>query len=66
MLVLALMLAQAQPLPQLQPKQGSQDGARPQVNVRCVADSFGNYTCTDGSRVIRDSFGNVTVIPGRK
>jgi hypothetical protein len=35
-------------------------------NVRCVQDSFGNLTCTDGSRGIRDSFGNVTVIPGRR
>lgn len=39
---------------------------RPPANVRCVADSFGNYTCSDGSRVIKDSFGNFTVIPGRK
>jgi hypothetical protein len=38
----------------------------PPANVRCVQDSFGNYTCSNGSRVIRDSFGNVTVIPGRK
>ena len=36
------------------------------ANVRCIKDSFGNYTCTDGSRVIQDSFGNVTVIPGRR
>jgi hypothetical protein len=36
------------------------------ANVRCVKDGFGNYACTDGSRVIRDSFGNVTIIPGRK
>jgi hypothetical protein len=42
------------------------DRARPQGNVRCVKDRFGNYTCTDGSRVIKDSFGNVTVIPGRR
>lgn len=35
-------------------------------NVRCVADSFGNYTCTDGSRVLRDSSGGFTVIPGRR
>jgi hypothetical protein len=41
-------------------------GAVVPPNVRCVADSFGNYTCTDGSRILRDSFGNVTVIPGRK
>lgn len=38
----------------------------PAPNVRCAADSFGNYSCSDGSRVIRDSFGNVTAIPGRK
>ena len=38
----------------------------PQENVRCIKDSFGNYSCSDGSRVIRDSFGNVTVIPGRR
>ena len=38
----------------------------PPANVRCVPDSFGNLSCSDGTRVIRDSFGNVTVIPGRK
>jgi hypothetical protein len=59
MLVLAVLLAQA----------GAHSPAAKTVvppNVRCVADSFGNYTCSDGSRVIRDSFGNFTVIPGRK
>ena len=35
-------------------------------NLRCVRDSFGNYTCSDGSRVLRDSNGNVIVVPGRK
>jgi hypothetical protein len=62
MLLLVVMLAQAVPLPS-HPKDKTNV---PPPNVRCVADSFGNYTCTDGSRVIRDSFGNVTVIPGRK
>jgi hypothetical protein len=58
MLVLAVLLAQA----------GAHSPAKPVVppNVRCVADSFGGFTCSDGSRVIRDSFGNVTVIPGRR
>jgi hypothetical protein len=37
-----------------------------QQNVRYVKDSFGNYTGSDGSRVIRDSNGNVIVVPGRK
>jgi hypothetical protein len=35
-------------------------------NVRCVADSFGGWSCSDGSRIVRDSFGNVVVIPGRR
>ena len=39
---------------------------QPQENVRCIKDSIGNYSCSDGSRVIRDSNGNVTVIPGRR
>jgi hypothetical protein len=38
---------------------------QPQQNVRCIKDSFGNYTCTDGTRVIHDSFDNPIVIPGR-
>jgi len=33
---------------------------------RCVKDSFGNYTCTDGSRILYDSFGNIIVVPGGK
>ena len=37
-----------------------------QQNGQYVKDSFGNYTCSDGSRVIRDSNGNVIVVPGRK
>jgi hypothetical protein len=35
-----------------------------QQNVQYVKDSFGNYTGSDGSRVIRDSNGNVIVVPG--
>jgi hypothetical protein len=35
-------------------------------NMRCVKDSFGNLSCTDGTRVLRDSFGNVVVVPGRR
>jgi hypothetical protein len=35
-------------------------------NVRCIKDSFGNYTCTDGTRVIHDSFDNPIVIPPRR
>jgi hypothetical protein len=46
--------------------QGKPNHFHPPANVRCVADSFGNYSCSDGSRVIRDSFGHFTVIPGRK
>jgi hypothetical protein len=34
--------------------------------VRCVEDSSGNYTCSDGSRIVKDSSGNFTVIPARK
>ena len=61
MLLLIVLLAQASAgMPSL-PKQ-----YEPPANVRCVKDSFGNYTCTDGSRVIRDSLGNVTVIPGQR
>jgi hypothetical protein len=45
----------AQPKPQPQPQ-----------TVRCIKDSFGNYTCTDGTRVIHDSFDNPIVIPPRK
>jgi hypothetical protein len=48
------------------PPVAGREGVRSQANVRCVKDSFGNYSCSDGSRVIRDSAGNVTVIPGRK
>jgi hypothetical protein len=63
--LLVTLLDQAQPLPAKsvvgQPKHF---GAPP--NVRCVQDSFANYSCSDGSRVIRDSNGNVTVIPGRR
>ena len=39
---------------------------QPQQNVRCIKDSFGNYTCTDGARVIHDSFDNAIVIPPRR
>jgi hypothetical protein len=34
--------------------------------VRCIKDSFGNYTCTDGTRVIHDSFDNAIAIPPRR
>ncbi len=43
-----------QPKPQPQPQ-----------NVRCIKDSFGNYTCTDVTRVIHDSFDNPIVLPPR-
>jgi len=66
MLLIALLLAQAQPAVPARPTDGRSTQSRPQENVRCIKDSFGNYSCSDGSRVIRDSFGNVTVIPGRK
>jgi hypothetical protein len=35
-------------------------------NVRCVKDSFGNYTCDNGTRIIKDSFDNFTIIPGKE
>jgi hypothetical protein len=57
---------QAQPAPQARPADGRPKQVEAPANVRCVADSFGNYSCSDGSRVIRDTFGNVMVIPGRK
>lgn len=52
----ALMLAQAFPVP----------APRQQENIRCVKDSFGNYTCNDGTRYLIDSFGNVIIIPPKK
>jgi len=64
MLVLAaVLLAQASPPPTPHPLPAQ---PRQQENIRCIKDSFGNYTCTDGTRYLKDSFGNVTVIPGRK
>jgi hypothetical protein len=57
---------QAQPAPPARSVDSRPNQVEAPANVRCIKDSFGNYTCTDGSRVIRDSFGNVTVIPGRK
>ena len=60
MLLLAVLLAQA--LPDRAP---AREVPRQQENVRCIKDSFGNYTCTNGDRVLRDSFGNVIVVPGR-
>ena len=60
MLVLAVLLAQATP------SHPPAKGTTVPPNVRCVADSFGNYTCSDGSRIVRDSFGNFTMVPGRK
>jgi hypothetical protein len=56
-----LLLAQARPEPPPVPVPRSSEG----VN-RCIRDSFGNYTCTDGTRVIRDSFGNYTIIQPRR
>ena len=37
----------------------------PPQNVRCIKDSFGNYTHR-WTRVIHDSFDTVFVIPGRE
>ena len=37
----------------------------PREAGRCIQDSFGNLTCTDGTRIIKDSFGNYTIIPPR-
>lgn len=33
--------------------------------VRCIKDSFGNLSCTDGTRVIKGSFGNYIGIPSQ-
>ena len=62
----ALLLALAVPclVAVAQAQQPPKQQQQPQ-NVRCIKDSFGNYTCTDGTRVIRDSFDNTIVIPGR-
>jgi hypothetical protein len=60
MLLLVVLLAP------VVPSVPSKDRAPVVPNVRCAPDSFGNYSYSDGSRVIRDSFGNVTVIPGRR
>lgn len=61
MMLLAVLLAQAMPPVKERPRE-----YMPPANVRCIQDSFGNHSCTDGSRVVRDSFGNVTVIPPRR
>jgi hypothetical protein len=61
-LVLGVLLAQASSPPR--PPDRGHFGVPP--NVRCVADSFGNYTCSDGSRILLDSRGGFTVIPGRR
>jgi hypothetical protein len=53
-----VLLAQASPSPPRQPAP-----PRQQENVRCINDSFGNLSCSDGTRIIKDSFGNWTVIP---
>ena len=63
-LLAVVLLAQASP-----PSQGTHPPPaqpRQQENIRCIKDSFGNYTCTDGTRYVRDSFGNVIVIPPRR
>jgi hypothetical protein len=44
---------------------GKQPPQQQPQTVRCIKDSFGNYTCTDGTRVIHDSFDPI-VIPGRE
>lgn len=65
MLLLIVLLAQAAaPVPPVgREKRGEYV---PPPSVRCVQDSFGNLTCSDGSRVIKDSFGNVTIIPKQR
>jgi hypothetical protein len=62
MMLLVALLAQVVP----PVSHGSNERNTVPPNVRCVQDSFGNYSCSDGTRMIRDSFGNVTVIPGRR
>jgi hypothetical protein len=38
----------------------------PPAEVRCIKDSFGNYICTDGTRIVCDSFGNFTTSDGAR
>jgi len=64
--LLVTLLAQAGPPPARGPSDGKPNHFNPPANVRCIKDSFGNYSCSDGTRMIQDSFGNVTVIPGRR
>jgi hypothetical protein len=52
----ALAAQTTQPVPVPAPRSGE---------TRCIKDSFGNFTCTDGSRVLKDSFGNYTIIQPR-
>ena len=61
MMLLVVLLAQAGPPPVPYVKDRT-----PPPNVRCVPDSFGHLTCSDGSRVLKDSNGGFTVIPGRR
>jgi hypothetical protein len=60
MLLLVVLVAQ------VLPSHGSMGRPVVPLNVRCVADSFGNYACSDGSRILLDSRGGFTVIPGRR
>jgi hypothetical protein len=52
----ALAAQTTQPVPVPAPHSGE---------TRCIKDSFGNFTCTDGSRILKDSFGNYTIIQPR-
>ena len=42
------------------------DFKAPPPEVRCIKDSFDNYTCTDGRRIVRDAFGNYTSSDGTR
>jgi hypothetical protein len=61
----ALLLAVASLAVSAQAQQRPKPQQQPQT-VRCIKDSFSNYTCTDGTRVIHDSFDNPIVIPPRR
>jgi hypothetical protein len=60
--LLAVLLAQAGGVPR------ASGVERPVVppNVRCVEDSFGNWSCTNEDRILKGRDGSVTVIPGRR
>lgn len=65
-IALAFLAAAASPCHDSGAVRPAKSASHPPFNVRCVEDAFGNYTCTDGSRMLRDkNNGNITVIRGR-